>query len=74
MKTIAFKVKKPTTPDDWVQEGAETPKNNPGRLKRLTLDISPELHARIKGRAYARGEKMIDHLRAVLEKAYPPDH
>jgi hypothetical protein len=36
-------------------------------MKRLTLDIPEELHARIKSQCALRRTKMVDEIRAILE-------
>jgi predicted DNA binding CopG/RHH family protein len=39
-------------------------------MKRLTLDISEELHRAIKGKAVIEGKPMVDMLRELLEEKY----
>ena len=37
------------------------------KMKRLTLDVSEELHRKIKSACANRGTKMADEIRALLE-------
>lgn len=39
--------------------------------KRLTIDLSPELHKRIKAACVEKGRKMIDEIRLMLEERFP---
>jgi hypothetical protein len=40
---------------------------------RLTIDITPALHGRIRLAACRRGATMAGLLRALLEREFPPD-
>ena len=40
---------------------------------RLTLDITPELRARIKVSAFTQGMTVADLLRGLLEREFPED-
>lgn len=40
------------------------------KLKRLTLDIPPELHTRIKMACAKRGTKMVEEIKALLDAHY----
>ncbi len=42
------------------------------RSKRLTIDVSLDLHRRIKTASAHQGALMADTLRAVLEREFPP--
>lgn len=42
-----------------------------GHTKRLTIDVSPDLHKRIKAACVDEGKKMADVIRAVLEVRFP---
>jgi hypothetical protein len=42
----------------------------PSGMKRLTIDVSEDLHRRIKMGCAARGEKMADVIRNVLENVF----
>ena len=57
------------TPDDWVTSRV-VPEPEPMpevKMKRLTLDVSEELHRKIKSACANRGVKMADEIRALLE-------
>jgi hypothetical protein len=75
MKTIAFKVPKPATPDDWVRNAPapEQPSAPAAQqaTKRFTIDVPLELHSRIKVECARRGLKMADVLRDLLEREFP---
>jgi ParG protein len=81
-KTLAFKI--PPKPvekaaDQWVGEGVEphlqqrtVPTAVPAeRMKRLTIDVSENLHARIKVGCAKGGVKIADKVRELLEKHFP---
>jgi hypothetical protein len=80
-KKLAFTMPPRTATDDnadnWVGQGveqhlqprAEAPKAE--RMKRLTIDVSESLHARIKVDCARRGVKIADEVRVVLEKHFP---
>jgi len=46
------------------------PKTEKGKLKRLTLDISEDLHRSIKMKSVSLGIPMVDMLRTLLESNY----
>jgi hypothetical protein len=73
MKTIAFKPVKPANPDDWVKSAKpldrEATPSEP--MKRFTIDVSVELHRRVKSECARRGVKMADVLRELLEREFP---
>jgi hypothetical protein len=75
MKTIAFKVRKPATPDDWVQGDAAAPEHPPAipvqLMKRLTIDVTLDLHTRIKIECTRRGLKIADVVRDLLDREFP---
>lgn len=75
-KKIAFGGKpsaKPMNADQWVESRKieEPPTPPAGKMKRLTFDISDVLHRRIKSQCAAKGVKMVDELRDLLEKHFP---
>ncbi len=41
-------------------------------MKRLTLDLPEALHRRIKAQCAMRGQKIVDVLRAILAREFPP--
>lgn len=64
---------KPISPDDWVESRKiETPAKAE-EMKRLTFDISESLHRRIKSQCAAKGVKMTEELRALLEERFPAE-
>ncbi len=67
-KKIKFNAKPSARPsaDQWVSEQAPSE-----ALKRLTIDIPPGLHKRIKIHCASGDLKMADVLRELLEKAFP---
>jgi hypothetical protein len=42
-------------------------------MKRFTIDVSESLHKRIKMQCAARGQKMADVIREILEKEFPAE-
>ncbi len=76
-KMVAFKKPAPKPAEAelaqrWV-EARETPKAVPANdaMKRFTIDVSEDLHKRIKMECAARGSKMADVIREMLESAFP---
>lgn len=59
-KTISFGNKKQSA-DKWV--GASP-------MKRLTIDIPATLHQKVKSSCAAKGQKMADRIRGMLEDAF----
>ena len=39
-------------------------------MKRMTLDVSPELHQKIKLKAVLKGKSMAELIRTILEKEF----
>ncbi len=83
-KTVAFKmpVRAADPAEAWVasRDGSETgspsatvtPLVQPVEpMKRFTIDVSEGLHKRIKMQCAARGAKMADVIRDLLEKEFP---
>lgn len=78
-KTVPIKIPaaKAQAADAWVGEGVERhlqprPITAPvERMKRLTIDVSESLHARIKVDCAKRGSKIADEVRDLLEKHFP---
>jgi hypothetical protein len=52
-------------PDTWVEN------HRSEGNKRLTVDMPYSLHTRIKTTCAARGVKMVDEIRAMLEERFP---
>ena len=64
---------KRTKADEWVQgdpRASTRTAPNPGRFKRLTLDLPEDLHRAIKRHAVDQGKTMVEVLRALLEKKF----
>lgn len=62
----------PENADSWVQsrsDGAATEVTKQP-LKRLTVDIPAELHARLKAQCAMRGVKITDEIRKLLEERF----
>ena len=83
-KTVSFKMPAPKAQaaDAWVGEGVEPHLKNTGAdkqtalpapvaLKRFTIDVPIELHARIKIACAQRGKVMADEIRRLLEIEFP---
>ena len=66
---------KPTLPgaEHWVTEGAApaAPAKADLYTARLTIDVTPELRARIKLAAFGRGLTVAEMLRGLLEERFP---
>ena len=63
---------KPADPDRWVQERAPEPATEKPPMKRLTIDLPAELHARLKAECAIRGVKMADEIRSILADRLTP--
>lgn len=70
----------PAKEDAWVRQNSEAAtvaalaevalaKSEP--MKRFTIDVSEELHKRIKAQCAQRGSKMADVIRELLEREFP---
>jgi hypothetical protein len=81
-KTVAFRMPvKPETADDWIGKGVEphlkpaasepVASPEPVAMKRFTIDVPVELHARAKMTCAQRGEFMADVIRRFLEAEFP---
>lgn len=83
-KTVSFKKPAPkpaVNVDDWVQTRgpavpaesdavAVAPVTAPVRMKRFTIDVPADLHARVKVACARRGAKMADEVRRLLEQEF----
>lgn len=85
-KQVAFKVppsKLAPAADAWIasrasdpeagsapapKPGAEAPKE---KMSRFTIDVPESLHRRVKMQCAARGQKMADMMRGLLEREFP---
>jgi ParG len=85
-KTVPFKMPpKPADPmESWVANRAGgavaevhdsatvTPLPQPAEaMKRFTIDVTEDLHKRIKAQCALRGIKMADVIREMLEREFP---
>ena len=52
--------------DDWVKNRS----TEEVKMKRLTIDVSEELHRRIKSNCAGKGVKMADEIRTLLEQHF----
>ena len=65
---------RPGDPDAWVREpepSAAAPLAGDLFTARLTVDVTPELRARIKITAFQRGQTVADMLRDLLAREFP---
>ena len=54
--------------DDWVKNRSAD--DDDVKMKRLTIDVTEELHRRIKANCAGRGVKMADEIRTLLEQHF----
>lgn len=52
--------------DEWVKNRS----TDEVKMKRLTIDVSEELHRRIKSNCAVKGVKMADEIRTLLEQHF----
>lgn len=86
MKKVAMKmpVKTNSAADQWVNartpDVSEAEPTAPAKvvalheaetMKRFTIDVTESLHKRIKMQCVARGAKMADVIREMLEREFP---
>lgn len=61
----------------WVRQGEAVPAPEPVKADiytaRMTLDVTPEMRARIKVAAFKQGRTVTDVLRALLKQHFPED-
>lgn len=74
-KKVPFGRVTPKTADEWVSSSRPADDTQPPTppaepIKRLTIDIPQSLHGRIKAACALRGSKMVDEIRALLEREY----
>ena len=65
---------RPGDPDTWVrapEPSAASPGAGDFFSARLTIDVTPELRARIKITAFQRGQTVADMLRDLLAREFP---
>jgi len=61
--------------DQWVAGGEASaapevprPERPAGKVARLTIDLTPELHAKFKATCALKGTRMIDEVRRFIEE------
>jgi hypothetical protein len=74
-RRVTISARPPADPatEAWIR-GASTdapPPKADVNTARLTVDVTPELRARIKVTAFRQGMTVADMLRALLEREYP---
>jgi ParG len=71
-KTIAFKqpATLPRPAEDWIGSRAQPATPN-GPTKRLTVDVSADLHKRLKVHCANADRQISDVIRELLEREYP---
>ncbi len=65
---------RPGDPDGWVrapEPSAAAPNAGDLFTARLTIDVTPDLRARIKITAFQRGQTVADLLRGLLAREFP---
>jgi hypothetical protein len=62
---------KPPAADRWVAAHEDARAKTDINTARLTIDVTPELRARIKLAAFGRGLTVAEMLRALLEAQFP---
>ena len=75
-KTVQFKMPAAKSADAWVGQGVEPHLSAPAaaaKMKRFTIDVPQDLHARVKVACAQRGLNMADELRRILEREFPAD-
>lgn len=62
----------PAAADDWVSSRQAPAEEKPAAepMKRLTIDVPESLHRKIKMGCAARGVKMADEIRELLEEKF----
>lgn len=86
-KQVAFSATPPKpaalAADDWVKTPRSVEENHVALprvvtlpqaaepMKRFTIDVTEELHKRIKSQCAQRGVKMADVIRDILEREFP---
>ena len=75
-KRVGIGTRPPANPhaEAWVRQGeADALQKGDLYTARLTLDITPEMRARIKVTAFTQGVTVAELLRALLEREFPDD-
>lgn len=72
-KKVAFGARptgggKPADADGWVSDRVTEAAPVRPPMKRLTVDLPADVHARLKAHCAMRGVKMVDEIRAFVEE------
>ncbi len=64
---------RPADPERWIKAPDRAPRagDPSGFTARLTIDVTPELRARIKIAAFTRGVTVADMLRELFAREFP---
>lgn len=64
---------RPANPEQWIKAADASPRDprDPGFTARLTIDVTPDLRARIKIAAFKRGVTVAEALRELLAREFP---
>ena len=63
-----------SAPDSEQATSASGQGNDKQKMKRLTIDVSENLHRRIKVECASRGVKMADEIRGLLEREFSKEN
>jgi hypothetical protein len=80
-KRVNFSARPSTEPrvEAWVQDRADARASSPAiksvlYTARLTIDVTPQMRARIKVAAFRSGTTVAELVRALLEREFPNDN
>jgi len=62
---------RPGDPERWIKSASRIQTKPENYTARLTIDITPDLRARIKIAAFQRGVTVADMLRELLAREFP---
>jgi hypothetical protein len=62
----------PCAPSSFTKTNCTRPNVISWPMKRLIIDVPIELHIRLKTGCAMRGEKIVDVVRVLIEREYPP--
>ncbi len=76
--TMSARPEPPSNPAEWIRDGnsiSRVAARQKGEVytARLTIDVTPELRARLKLKAFGRGITVADLVRRLLEEELPSD-
>ncbi|WP_437186719.1 hypothetical protein SH668x_000069 [Planctomicrobium sp. SH668] len=66
---ITARPKQNPAADQWVETRLPPAEQPPVRLKRLTIDLDPELHKRLKLHCFQQDVPIAELLRELIERA-----